>query len=157
MKELMEYRTSLIDRIAEASNEFCDLCRANGDPKAHMEGSWTLHQLAAHTRDIQRLVYGMRARSTVNEDNPLFDKFDADGWMADQYDSHESLESILNEFMSDITEEVEWLHSLPNEAWNRKSKHVTMGSGYTLQTWVERGLSHIEEHLRIARQAKVHE
>lgn len=155
MKELMEYRSSLIDRIAEAANEFCEVCKIIGDPKTHLDGSWNMHQLVAHTRDIQKLVYGERAHKTVLEENPVFPKFDADNWMAEHYNSHEDVESMLTEFTADINSEVKWLRSLPEEAWNRKSKHVTMGSGYTLQTWVERGLSHIEEHLRVARKAKV--
>jgi hypothetical protein len=40
------------------------------------------------------------------------------------------------------------LKTLPAEAWSRESRHVTFGGGFTLQTWVERDLTHIEEHLK---------
>ena len=46
------------------------------------------------------------------------------------------------------------LRALPAEAWSRESRHATMGSGFTLQTWVERGLAHIEEHVETVRKGK---
>jgi hypothetical protein len=41
------------------------------------------------------------------------------------------------------------LGRLPAEAWSRESRHATFGGGFTLQTWVERDLAHIEEHLKV--------
>jgi hypothetical protein len=38
------------------------------------------------------------------------------------------------------------------EAWSRTSRHTTFGSGFTLQTWVERDLAHIQEHLKAVKQ-----
>lgn len=153
MKELIEYRSSLINRVLEAAAEFCEICKAEG-PKTQLEGGWTIHQLASHTRDVQGLVYGFRARKTVDDANPIFENFDADHWMASHYNSKEDLDAILDEFMKNITEQAHWLGDLPPEAWNRVSQHVTMGKGYTLQTWVERGLAHIEEHLKMAKTKK---
>jgi hypothetical protein len=42
---------------------------------------------------------------------------------------------------------VEWLRGLPLDSWSRVSRHTTLGSNLTLQTWVEKDLAHIEEHL----------
>ena len=40
------------------------------------------------------------------------------------------------------------LRALPPEAWSRTSRHAKLGHGFTLQSWVERDLAHIEEHLQ---------
>lgn len=151
MKELLEYRQKLIERLAAAAREFRTTCEAVGDSFLSGEGGgWNVHQLAAHTRDVDRQVYGMRLRRTVKEENPEFRNFDADEWMASHYSPDEPLESILDEFTASIAELVRQLRSLPSEAWSRMSRHETQGSGFTAQTWVERGLGHIEEHLASA-------
>ena len=153
MKELLEYRTSLLERVLAASQEFCAACKAVIDPRAPIEDGWNVHQLAAHTRDVANLVYGLRTRRTVEEENPIFQNFDADAHYAGHYDLDEPLSKILDEFMSSVTTQVEWLKTLPNEAWARESRHETMGGGFTTQLWVERGLAHIEEHLASVKKA----
>jgi len=153
MKELQEYRRNLFDRMLAASQEFRAACEAAADLHAPIEDGWNAHQLAAHTRDVNQLVYGLRARRTVEEDNPLFQNFDGDAYHAGHYDEMEPLSKILDEFVSGVTVQVEWMKSLPNEAWARESRHETMGGGLTVQLWAERGLAHIEEHLASVRKA----
>jgi hypothetical protein len=93
-------------------------------------------------------VYGLRARRTAVEDNPEFPNFDGEAYMAANYNSSEPLEGLLDGFVANIHALVELLRALPNEAWSRVSRHTTLGSNLTLQTWVEKDLAHIEEHLK---------
>ena len=147
MKEMQEYRTRLIDRLDEAAQEFIEACKAR-EPFANVAGSdWNVHQSAAHMRDVDKFVYGERIRKTLNEDNPLIRNFDADKWMEAHYNKEESLDVILNEFLKSVSNLCRMLRDLPDEAWSREITHEFSGSGLTLQLWVERSLSHIEEHL----------
>lgn len=148
MKELLEYRVKLVERLAEAAREFCAACETFTDPYQIVEGDWTLHQIAAHARDTENLVYGERIRRTLKEDTPDFKSFDADEWMASRYDRDEPLKKILGDFLRNVEELRKTLENLPREAWSRESSHETMGGGLTLQLWVERSLAHIEEHLQ---------
>ena len=68
--------------------------------------------------------------------------------MAEHYNANESLREILNGFVENVESLTEMLRSLPDEAWARRSRHATLGSGFTLQAWVERSLAHIEEHMQ---------
>jgi hypothetical protein len=149
MKELLEYRTKLVERLLEAANEFRTACLSVKDPylPSQAEGVWSVHQNAVHTRDVNKLVYGSRARRTAAEDNPEFPNFDGDGHLAEHYDAGESLTAVLNEFVEDTKALAEFLRTLPPEAWSRLSRHTTLGGGLTLQSWVEKDLAHIEEHL----------
>ena len=148
MKQLLEYRSKLIDRLEAATDEFRSACLAIRDPyQTTDEGGWNIHQLAVHTRDADKLVYGLRIRRTVEENNPEFENFDQDDWMTTNYDPDEPLASILDELSTSMTKTVSMLRGLPPEAWIRKSSHEIYGGGFTLQTWVERGLAHIQEHL----------
>jgi hypothetical protein len=155
MKELLEYRMNLMERLGNAANAFRAACLAVQDPYAPLEeGGWNTHQIAVHTRDVDKLVYGLRARQTAMEDNPEFPNFDGNTYMAENYDAAESLSGLLNGFVASIEALVELLRALPVEAWSRQSRHATLGKGFTLQTWVERNLAHIEEHLETVKQAK---
>jgi len=148
MKELSEYRANLIDKLAAAAKAFRAACLAVKDPHAPLEeDGWNVHQVAVHTRDVDKLVYGLRARRTALEDNPEFQNFDGDAYMAENYDPTESLSELINGFVENIEALIKLLRALPVEAWSRESRHATLGSGFTLQTWVERDLAHIQEHL----------
>lgn len=148
MKELLEYRKKLLNRLVAATKEFRDACLAAADAHAPIdESEWSTHQTAAHTRDVNKLVYGLRARQTVQEDNPEFQNFDGDAYMAEHYDKNEPLNELLDEFVMNVEALNDFLTPLPAEAWSRESRHVTFGGGFTLQTWIERNLAHIEEHL----------
>ena len=155
MKELSEYREKLIDKLATAAKDFRAACLAVTDPYTQLEeGGWNAHQVAVHTRDVDKLVYGLRARRTALEDNPEFPNFDGDAYMAKHYDASEPLDALLDGFVASVQSLAENLRALPPEAWSRESRHATLGSGFTLQTWVERDLAHIQEHLESVQKSK---
>jgi DinB superfamily len=148
MKELKEYRKGLMEKLEDAAKAFRAECLAVKDPYAPLaKDGWNVHQIAVHTRDGNELVYGLRARRTALEDNPEFQNFDGEAYMAEHYDSKESLSELLNGFVANVEALIELLRALPIEGWSRLSSHSTLGSGLTLQTWVEKNLAHIEEHL----------
>lgn len=154
MKELNEYRTSLINKLVVTAREFQTACLAVKNPFTPLgEGSWNVHQIAAHTRDVDQLVYGMRAHRTAQEDNPVFENFDGDLYTREHYSADESLSSILDGFVKNVETLADRLRTLPPEAWSRVSRHAKLGNGFTLQTWVERDLAHMEEHLETVKQA----
>jgi hypothetical protein len=148
MKELSEYRAKLVDRLVSASKEFHEACLAVRDAYAPMgDGGWNAHKIAAHTRDVDQLVYGLRAQRTAKEENPEFQNFDGEAYMAEHYNADEPLNEMLDGFVQSVESLADMLRALPAEAWSRVSRHAMLGSGLTLQTWVERDLAHIEEHL----------
>ena len=154
MKELIEYRKHMIDRLVSATKEFRDACLAVKDAHAPLdEDGWNVHQIAAHTRDVNDLVYGLRAKRTAQEDNPEFKNFDGDAYMAEHYDASLPLNEILDEFVENVKALYDFLKTLPAEAWSRESRHLTFGGGFTLQTWVERDIAHIEEHLESVKES----
>jgi hypothetical protein len=68
--------------------------------------------------------------------------------MAEHYSAEEPLFEILDGFVKNVEALAQLLSNLPNDAWSRESRHVTLGHGFTLQSWVERELAHIEEHIK---------
>jgi hypothetical protein len=102
MSELEEYRIRMLERLEEAARVFQAECLAVEDPYAAVEGGWNVHQIAVHTRDVDRLIYGLRARRTALEDQPEFQSFDGDAYMAKNYDASEALEDLLIGFVEDV-------------------------------------------------------
>ena len=152
MKELLEYRASLIDRLVRVTDAFCNVCRDVPDAFAPLAGSdWNVHQVAVHVRDIDKLVYSARARRTAAEDNPEFQNFDGEAYMVEHYSAAEPLAGVLNELRTNVENFASMLRELPPQAWSRESRHATLGHGFTLQIWVERDLAHIEEHMATLR------
>ncbi len=153
MRELDEYHEKLIERLGQGATEFRAACLAVSDPFKPIEGGWNVHQLAAHTRDVDRLVYGDRLRRTLAEDNPVFANFDGDAYMAEHYDPKEPLSAVLDSLVTSIQSFMQLLHDMPPGGWSRMSAHATQGQGITAQAWVERDLGHIEEHLATVKKA----
>ena len=148
MKELKEYRVELTKRYSMAAKEFRGACLVVQDEFIPLDkDGWNMHQIAVHVRDVNQLVYGERARRTALEDNPEFQNFDGNVYLSEHYDTKESLGKLLDGFIENVESLAEFLGGLPVEAWSRESRHAMLGRGFTLQTWVERGLAHIEEHL----------
>ncbi len=154
MREIDEYREKLMQRFEDAAREFRAACLAASSPKEPVQpGGWSVHQLAAHTRDVDQLVYGARARRTIVENNPTFQNFDGDAYMSQHYDPREPLPQLLDGFVVSVESLIKQLREMPPEGWTRESIHATQGGGLTVQTWVERGLNHVEEHLATVRKA----
>jgi hypothetical protein len=155
MKELEEYRTKLIKRLEDTARAFREECLAVQDIYAPLEpGGWNVHQIAVHTRDEDKLVYGLRVRRTSLEENPEFPNFDGETYMAEHYSAQESLSELLAGFVESVEALAGYLRGLPPEAWSRVSRHTTLGSGLTLQSWVEKDLAHITEHLEEVKRSK---
>ena len=149
MKELEEYRLKLMQKLEDTANAFRDEGLKVNNPYTPLPGDgWNVHQIAVPTRDVDELVYGLRARRTAMEENPEFPNFDGEAHMAANYNASEPLEEVLSSLVESVRALVEWLRALPVAAWSRVSRHTTLGRGLTLQTWVEKDLAHIQEHLK---------
>ena len=148
MKELEEYRMGLLQGLEETARTFRAEVLAVKDPYAPLDkDGWNIHQIAVHTRDVDKLVYGLRAHRTAVEDNPEFPNFNGEAYMAEHYNPEESLSELLNGFVENVEALIELLRALPAEGWSRISSHSKLGRGLTLQSWVEKDLAHIKEHL----------
>ncbi len=154
MNELDEYREKLLNRFARVTAEFRAACLAARNPQRPIErGGWNVHQVAAHTRDVDKLVYGARVRRTLAEGEPAFANFDGEAYMAKNYDPSESLLGLLGDLEASVQDLLKLLRDMPQSGWSRLSSHETQGGGITLQAWVERDLQHIEEHLQTVMKA----
>jgi hypothetical protein len=73
--------------------------------------------------------------------------------MAEHYSKSEPLNEILDELVERVESLAEELRALPSQAWARVSSHAMLGRDLALQTWVEKDLAHIQEHLETIKKA----
>ena len=122
-----------MDRLPAAAKEFRVACLAVKNPFTPIEAGWNVHQLAVHTCDVEKMIYGVRARRTIKEDNPEFPDFDGDAYMATHYDAKEPLQAILNELVSSVDELTKMFAAYPVKLDRAESRHETQGGGLTFQ------------------------
>ena len=147
MEEILEYRVRMVKQFGNAADKIEAALQRNPDPSQPLEsGGWNLHQVITHMRDVNKQVYLPRLKRIIAEENPMFENFDGDAWMAAHYQAEEPLQEIVSEFKEQCRSTTDWLTAHPIEAWNRPGTHPTLGK-HSLQWWVERTLAHINEHL----------
>ena len=149
MKQLLEYRALLLDRLARQSGELTQALTPMPTAEQHhrrVEEGYTLHQILAHTRDLEVLAFVPRLRRILMEDHPTLDAFPSHHWSDADYQPDEATDKILNDFALTREAALAILRPLPTEGWNRTSFHPPSGPR-TAQWWAERMYVHAQEHL----------
>ncbi len=155
MKQLLEYRALLLDRLARQSAELAEaitIVPAAGQHQRRVADGYTLHQILAHIRDLELLAFVPRLRRLLMEDHPVLDAFPSHHWSEADYQPDEATGKILNDFAQAREAALALLRLLPPEGWNRAGFHPPSGPR-TAQWWAERMYVHAQEHLDEMRQA----
>src|SRR5665648_136212 len=114
MEELLEYRQRIINKIATAPESIESAILRITDHTLPLEaGGWNIHQVIAHMRDVNQHVYLPRLHRIIDEENPMFENFDGDAWMAEHYQPLEPIGILSSEFNEQCNLTADWLNSLP--------------------------------------------
>ena len=70
------------------------------------------------------------------------------------YDAGEPLDEVLDGFVENVQALAEFLRALPARSMVTRITSCHVGEWLTLQTWVERDLAHIEEHLETVKEKR---
>lgn len=155
MKQLLEYRAELLARLTRQPAELAEA--VNAVPEAEwtvrrVSEGYTLHQLAAHVRDLEALAFLPRLRRILTEDYPALDAFPSHNWSMESYQPDEPMADILADFTRAREEALALLRPLPAEGLGRTGFHPPSGPR-TAQWWAERIYTHVREHLDEIRRA----
>jgi hypothetical protein len=128
-----------------SNNEPEDLLQPSSD------GGWGVVEIIPHLRDWEA-IYFERARRIVNEDHPSLPAFDDTLWSIERDYREQDPQTTFEEFRKTRAEFVDFLKSLPEDAWLRTGKHSYYGDIDLL--WMGRHIiEHDQEHLQQARDA----
>jgi hypothetical protein len=107
------------------------------------EGAWTGRQILAHLADTE-IVFAMRLRQAVAEDNHVIQPFDQDAW-AHRYAAAD-IESALAVFSAVRTWNVQFIEAQPEGIFAKELSHPERGV-MTFRTLVETMAGHDRNHL----------
>ena len=110
----------------------------------------SLHQLAAHVRDLEQMAFLPRLQRILSEDRPTLESFPSHDWSDGDYDPAEPLTRILADWSQARAEVFDVLPAPDHTAWIRTGFHPPSGQR-TLQWWAERIYDHVRQHLPSAR------
>ncbi len=152
--QLLDYRAALIENCARQPAALAELAHSTPEVEWHrrLAVGRTLHQAAAHVRDVEALVFLPRFRRLLTEDHPILEPFASTDWTAEKYQPEEPLTKVLDEFARAREAAVSLMRSMTPEAWTRSAFHPPSG-WRTTQWWVERIYRHARGHIAEIRQA----
>ena len=136
----------LISNLKSLPNELEDLVEGLSDEELRwrpIPNKWSIAEILAHLRDVEREAFQVRLRRTIGEDTPTFELWDQERAAADRDYLAQSGRAALDEFKALRAETVAALESVPVEKWERVGVHP------------ERGPATLEE--QVTRQVKNHD
>jgi hypothetical protein len=106
---------------------------------------WSAFETIGHVRDAT-LVYALRFRFIVLEEDPLLPNYDEDRWAAESLDRPDDMQAILDEIAASRADLVRLLSRLPEGGWRRTGRHEAIGS-VVLEDYARHQVVHEEMHL----------
>ena len=150
MDQLYDYRARLLDRLESIPDEIAQAARVVTPEKIHrptQSDKMSPHQIIARLRNMEKHAYSARLQKIIAEESPSMETFPIERWEVEHYDPSESIESILNEYITIRHTELNLLRALSPHDWNRSGRHNTFGLR-TVQWWAERSLEYATIQLR---------
>jgi hypothetical protein len=102
---------------------------------------WSICEILVHLREVERDVFQVRLRRTLEEDRPTFELFDQDRAAWDGQYLGQSGTRALAEFRQLRADTIKMLADLPLHEWVRVGVHPERGSA-TLEEQVTRQIRH---------------
>ena len=147
--QLLDYRRQLLARLERQPAHVAAMLASFPEPdwfRLRAADERSLHQSAAHVRDLEQLAYLPRLVRILNEDRPALEPFPYHDWTDGDYDPAEPLTHILSSWSQARAEVLDLLPTPNHAAWSRTGFHPPSGQR-TLQWWAERIHNHVRQHL----------
>ncbi|MCA9859409.1 MAG: DinB family protein [Thermomicrobiales bacterium] len=154
MEPTQRSREEILEELAAFPDELRRLLFSAHDDDAlyrpGSDGGWGIVEILPHLRDWEEIFFE-RAQCIVSEDDPEIPGYDDALWPIERDYSGQDPRIVFDEFAQIRKNHVEFLYTLPAEAWDRTGQHSLYGR-ITL-TWLEDHVcDHDSEHLDQARE-----
>jgi DinB family protein len=106
---------------------------------------WSAFETVGHLRDAT-LVYAIRFRYIIFNDDPFLPDYDENSWAAASRDTVTDIPEILDQIAASRADLVRVLSRLPDEAWRRGGRHEVIGP-VVLEDYARHQVVHEEMHL----------
>ncbi len=109
-------------------------------------GEWSLHQNAAHLRDVEEQVFLYRLKRILSEDLPAVQNFDQEAWMREHYTPAEPIQDLARDFVTARRQVVKLLRATKDKDWARCALHPIYGK-ISVEWLALHNYAHTYDHL----------
>jgi len=112
---------------------------------------WSLLEILCHLYDEEREDFRSRVMQILETPELPLKKIDPVGWVTERKYSEKKYEDVLNQFLQERNNSVEWLMSLKNPEWNNEYVHPKFGgmkAEMILANWLAHDFLHFRQITR---------
>ncbi len=138
----------LVERLESSAEDFLlylGKLSSEGLQRVPAPNEWTLHQVAAHVRDVEQQVFLYRLKRMLNEDNPEVENFDQDAWTRERYSASEPVKKIAAEIRAARQKQITLLRKAKDKDWARTAQHPTW-KNISVEWLLTHAVNHAMEH-----------
>ena len=147
-------RSQLIDRLESSGQDYVWYLDRLSEEEIRVPpapNDWTVHEIAVHMRDTERLVFLLRAERILKDEHPAVENFDQEEWHRQHYQTAEPLRKVKSEFRAARRKLAQLLRSASKRDWENWALHPEYGK-ISLDWLLEHDYIHTLDHLaQIAR------
>jgi hypothetical protein len=141
-------REILIDRIVTSAQNIrktVDSVPVDKLTVSPSVGEWSVEETLAHVRNVAVLVYGLRLRRLLNEDDPLFAGYDEERFLQTAVLQPQPISDIVQTIVAEHEQTARLLSTLADKSWHRTGHHPESGT-ISIEFLARRLAEHAEEH-----------
>ena len=146
--------TPIVDQLAANADVFKSLF-ANVSPELAVwkpaPQHWCILEIACHLLDEERLDFGARTKSTLEDPTKALTPIDPPAWVIERKYIEQDLKSTVDEFLEARRSSVAWLRSQQGAPWHNTHQHEQLGplsSQLFLENWLAHDYLHIRQIIR---------
>ena len=140
----------LLANLKSLPNELEDLVVGMTDEEMRwrpIPNKWSIGEILAHLRDVEREVFQPRLRRSLHEERPTFELWDQNHAAADRDYNAQSGRAALEEFKALRAETASDLARVPLDMWDRVGVHPERGEATVEQQVVRQIKNHDLSHM----------
>ena len=116
--------------------------------------SWSMLEVVCHLYDEEREDFRQRLDIILHRPGDVWPPIDPDGWITARRDNERDLPVMLERFLSERRQSLEWLRSLTSPHWEAEypTRFGAMKAGDMLSSWVAHDHLHARQLVDLRRQ-----
>lgn len=138
----------IIERLETSAEDFLTYLEklpAEELQRVPAPNEWSLHQVAAHVRDVEEQVFLYRLNRMLREDNPVVENFDQDVWTREHYAASEPIKKIAAQIERARGKQAALLRKAKDKDWSRTAQHPTWKT-ISIEWLMTHAVNHALEH-----------
>jgi len=147
--------TLIIEQLQKNKDVFNNLLKDKNEAMFLWKQSpdkWNLLEIVCHLYDEERNDFRYRIQWVLNKPNQVPPPIDPQGWVKEHNYREQDYNVMLESFITERTQSINWLKSLEHVNWNNSFEHSKLGTlsaKHFLANWLAHDYLHIKQILKL--------